>query len=188
MGRLDDSEIIALFMERSEQALVELKSKYGAVVRRTAENILGDRLDAEECVNDAWLAAWNTIPPQQPQSLVSYVCRLARNQSLKKRRADTARKRDSRYDLALDELSDCLPAVCDVEGAYTARELSAAVSRCLASLEYLDRYCFVRRYWYGDAVGEIAAQTGLSPRRVSVRLYRTRGKIQQYLKKEGLLE
>ena len=103
MRHLDDEGILDLFYERSEQAVTELDRKYGAAVRRTAANILRDRLDVEECLNDTWLAAWNTIPPQRPDPLVSYVCRIARNLAVKRYRADTAAKRNGNYDLVLDE-------------------------------------------------------------------------------------
>lgn len=186
--RLEDSEIIALFDARSERAIEELNRKYGAAVRKTAANILGDRQDVEECVNDAWLGAWKSIPPQRPDPLGSYVCRIARNLAVKKYHANTARKRDSRYDLALDELAECLPSPRDVEGELTAKELSAAIDRFLDTLCYEDRFCFLRRYWYADSVADIAAMTGFDRHRISVRLFRTREKLHRALKEEGLLE
>lgn len=79
-----DNEIIDLFYERSEQAIVELSKKYGSVCRKVARNILNNELDAEECVNDSFLAAWNTIPPQKPDPMLTYICRIVRNLSMKK--------------------------------------------------------------------------------------------------------
>ena len=114
MRHLDDEGILDLFYERSEQAVTELDRKYGAAVRRTAGNILRDRLDVEECLNDTWLAAWNTIPPQRPDPLVSYVCRIARNLAVKRWRAETAAKRNGNYDLVLDELEECISSGVDV--------------------------------------------------------------------------
>ena len=185
---MEDGQIIALFYERSEQAIAELDRKYGAVVRKTASNILSDRLDAEECVNDTYLGVWNTVPPQNPKPLVSYVCRIARNLSVKRFHANTAQKRNGSYDLVLDELAECIPSTLSVEDDYTAKELSAAISRFLDTLSYEDRFCFLRRYWYADPVSDIAAQTGGSSHRVSVRLFRAREKLYRYLKEEGLLE
>ena len=101
---MDDDRIIELFFARSEQAVTELSRKYGTVCRRTAENILNDRRDAEECLNDAYLAVWNTVPPQRPDPLLSYVCRIVRNQALKRYHANAARKRNSVYDAALEEI------------------------------------------------------------------------------------
>ena len=188
MRHLDDRQIIALFNARSERAIAELEKKYGGAIRKTAGNILPDRRDVEECVNDTYLGVWNTIPPQDPDPLFSYVCRIARNQAAKRFHRETAQKRDRQYDLVLDELAECIPSGVDVEAAYTARELAAAISRFLDTLSYEDRFCFVRRYFYADPVADIAAQMGWSSHRVSVRLSRVREKLHRYLKEEGLLE
>ena len=188
MTALEDSEIIALFYERSEQAIVELDRKYGAAVRKTAANILNDRQDEEECANDTWLGVWNSVPPQNPRPLRAYVCRIARNLAVKRYHANTAQKRSGGYELVLDEMAECIPSTVSVEDDYTARELSAAISRFLDTLSYEDRFCFLRRYWYADPVAEIARMTRLDAHRISVRLYRTREKLHRYLKEEGLLE
>ena len=184
---MEDSQIIALFIERSEQAIAELDRKYGAAVKRTAANILSDRLDVEECVNDAYLGVWNSIPPQRPSPLVSYVCRIARNLAVNRWHANTARKRSANYELVLDELEDCLPSGADVETELEAKELTAAIDRFTAALSREDRFLFVRRYWYADPVSELAALTGGSADRVSVRLFRLREKLRKTLTKEGLL-
>lgn len=107
---MDDREIIKLFFERSEQAITELSNKYGTVCSKIAFNILNSKQDAEECVNDAYLGVWNTVPPQDPSPLLSYVCRIVRNLSIKKYRANTADKRNSIYDVALDELENGINA------------------------------------------------------------------------------
>ena len=107
---IDDRKIIALFFERNEQAIKELSEKYGAVFTKVAYNILNNRQDAEECINEAYLAAWNTIPPHNPNPLLSYVCRIVRNLAIKKYHANTAAKRNSIYDAALDELENCFPS------------------------------------------------------------------------------
>ena len=184
---MEDSQIIALFIERSEQAIAELDRKYGSAVKRTAANILSDRLDVEECVNDAYLGVWNSIPPQRPSPLVSYVCRIARNLAVNRWHANTARKRSANYELVLDELEDCLPSGADVETELEAKELTAAIDRFLAAQSREDRFLFVRRYWYADPVSELAALTGSSADRVSVRLFRLREKLRKTLTKEGLL-
>ena len=184
---MEDSQIVALFYERSEQAIAELDRRYGAAVRKTAANILNDRQDEEECVNDTYLGVWNSVPPQKPDPLLSYVCKIARNLAVKKFHARSAQKRNSAYDLALDELEECIPASTGVEDELEAKELSAAISRFLDTLGYEDRFCFVRRYWYADAVSDIAEMTHSGSHRVSVRLFRTREKLNRYLKEEGLL-
>ena len=188
MTPLEDSQIIALLYERSEQAIAELDRTYGAAVRKTAANILHDSRDEEECVNDTYLGVWNSVPPQHPRPLKSYVCRIARNLAVKKYHARRAQKRDGGYELVLDELAEAIPASTRVEDDYAAKELSAAISRFLDTLTYEDRFCFVRRYWYADPVSDIAAMTRLDSHRISVRLFRTREKLHRYLKEEGLLE
>ena len=112
---MDDSKIIDLFYARSEQAIMELSAKYGPVCNKVARNILNNSHDAEECVNDAYLGAWNTIPPQNPNPLLTYICRIVRNLSIMKYHANTAVKRNSFYDVALDELEDCLASSETVE-------------------------------------------------------------------------
>ena len=186
MRHLDDEGILDLFYERSEQAVAELEQKYGRAVRRTAGNILRDRLDVEECLNDTWLAAWNTIPPQRPDPLVSYVCRIARNLAVKRWRADTAAKRKGNYDLVLDELEECIPSGMDVESEIECRELTAAINRFLETLGHEDRVLFVRRYFFAESVAQLAAMTHASANRTSVRLFRLREKLRNYLQKEGL--
>ena len=187
MTRLEDREIIVLFLERSEQAIIELDRKYGAAVRKTATNILNNRQDAEECANDTWLGAWRTIPPQKPDPLSAYVCRIARNLAVSRLRSETAAKRSRGLDLVLEELEECIPAGTDVEGELEAKELTRAIDRFLGELSYPDRYLFVRRYWFADPVKEIASHTGLRENRVSVRLFRLREKLRKTLQKEGLL-
>ena len=184
---LKDHEIIALFFERSEQAISELINKYGSAVKKVAVNILKDTKDAEECCNDTYLTVWNQIPPQTPKHLGAYVCRIARNLSLKRYYANTAEKRNSYYDVALDELEETIPALSTVESAYDVKELTRYLNLFLGNLRKEDRYLFMRRYWYGDKIREIAQHLGLTPHRVSVRLFRLRQKLLIFLQKEGMI-
>ena len=184
---MEDGQIIALLDARAEQAIDALEAKYGPLARRVAMNILHNEADAEECVNVALLAAWDTIPPQRPESLGAYMCRLARNRAAARYRANTAQKRNSFYDAALDELAECIPGHEDPSSLAEARETAAAVNAFLDTLNYTDRFLFLRRYWYGDSLAETAAMARLSPHRASVRLSRVRTKLKQYLKKEGLI-
>ena len=183
---LDDRSIVRLFFERSQSAIRELSLKYGKGCRCIALNILGDREDAEEAVSDAYLAVWNTVPPQKPDPLRTYLYRIVRNQALKKYHHDTAKKRDSRYDTALDELEACLPSPDGVESECTARELTALLNRFLGELLPEDRILFVRRYWYGDSVKELAELRQMKPNTVTVRLARLREKLRILLEKEGI--
>ena len=184
---MEDSEIIHLFFERSEQAIDELNRKYGAVVKKTAAHILNDRLDMEECVNDTYLRVWNSIPPHAPNPLLGYVCKIARNLAVNRYHANRAEKRSGNYALILDEMEDCIPSGVSVETEYDAKELSAAINRFLSTLNKEDRFLFVRRYWYADSVTELAVLTNGSANRISVRLFRLREKLRITLMKEGFL-
>ena len=184
---LKDHEIIALFFERSERAITELINKYGAAIKNVASNILKDAQDAEEAANDTYLTVWNRIPPTRPKYLGAYSCRIARNLSLKRFYANTAEKRNSYYDVALDELEETIPALSTVESTYDAKELTGYLNQFLNNLSKEDRYLFVRRYWYGDKIGDIAENLNVTPHRASVRLFRLRQKLQDYLKKEGMI-
>ena len=184
---MTDEEIINLFFERSEQAIAELAEKHGGAAARVARNILGSEQDAEECVNDTYLAVWNAVPPQRPSPLRTFVCRIARNLATMRYHANTAQKRDSRYDTALDELEDCLSARSRVEDEIDAKELARAVNIFLGGLRRSERVLFVRRYWYADSLQDIAGRLHSSPGSVSVRLFRIREKLRRYLIKEGYL-
>ena len=184
---MTDEEIINLFFERSEQAISELAEKHGNAVKRVAFNILGDLEDTKECVNDTWLGAWNSIPPNRPDSLRTYVCKIARNLATKRYHANSAKKRDSQYDLALDELAEFVPDCSTVESALAAKELAEIINRFLDTLSYEDKFVFMRRYWYADSLADIAKMAGTSYNSVAVRLHRVKGKLKTTLLKEGVL-
>ncbi len=184
---MTDTEIIDLFFARSEQAIAALSQQYGRLLRHTADNILGSPEDAEECVNDSYLAVWNTVPPKRPDPLPAYCLRIVRNLSLSLLRRRGAQKRDSAYDCALDELSETLAGPESVEDACDARLLGACIDRFLDTLEVEDRVLFVRRYWFGDSVRELAAMLGCGENRLSVRLFRLRGRLKETLIKEGIV-
>lgn len=184
---MDDSQILALFNARSEQAIAELEKTHGRSVKKMIQNILGNAQDTEECESDTYWIVWNQIPPQVPQSLRAFACGIARNTALDRYRANTAKKRNSFYDAALEELEDSIPALQTVETEYEAKELAGLINAFLKKQRYDDRYAFVRRYYYADSVTDIARQMGVTPHRISVRLFRIRSKLQDYLGKEGYL-
>ena len=184
---MTDTEIINLFFERSEQAIDELARKHGNAVAIVARNILGNELDTEECVNDTYLGTWNAIPPHRPSPLRTFVCKIARNLATMKYHSNTAEKRNSQYDLALDELEEYLAYKNSVEEAYDAKELRSAINGFLATLNPSDRFLFVRRYWYSDSVKDIAKMAHSTTNSVTVRLFRIREKLRHHLVKEGLL-
>lgn len=179
-------KIIELFFERSEQAINELSNKYGSVCIKVANNILNNKEDAEECVNDAYLGTWNTIPPQKPNPLLSYVCRIVRNLALKKYHFNTAIKRNSTYDVALDELENCIPSATTIEEEMDAIEMARMIDSFLETLDKEKRILFVRRYWCSDSIEDLAKLFGTSKHNVSVKLSRTREKLKKYLIKKGV--
>lgn len=181
---MDDKHILNLLFDRSEQALAILAQKFGPRLLSTARNILGDDQDAEECVSDTYLALWNAIPPKKPDPLAGFVLKTGRNLALKRLRHNTAAKRNSRYDLSLEELSGCIPDKC-LDETISARELGQAIDRFLDTLPRDSRVFFLRRYWFGDTVGQIATVLGYSENAVSVRLNRCRSKLRTYLEQEG---
>lgn len=180
---MDDRQIIDLFYERSEQAIAELSKKYGDLCFKIAINILNDPQDAEECVNDAYLGAWNSIPPQNPAPLRAYLCRIVRNLALKKLRTNTALKRGSQLEVSLAELENCIPDN-SFDEHLSAKELTAQLNAFLSTLPRDDRVLFLKRYWFSEPLSEIAKTFGITEHNASVRLGRIRKKLHQYLNKE----
>jgi len=184
---MDDKAIIDLFFERSEQAIRELDTKYGKTCHKVSYNILNNQQDAEECVNDAYLGTWNAIPPQRPNPLLTFLCRIVRNLSIMRYHANTATKRNSAYDIALEELENCLSSGITVEDEVEGKLLVQTIEDFLDTLSQDSRVIFMRRYWFSDSYAEIAKQVGISEKTVSVRLTRIRNQLREHLTKEGML-
>ena len=180
---MEDAQIIDHFFRRDPEAIRAAQEKYEKRCLAAARHILPDARDAEECVNDAWLGAWNSIPPQRPDPLRAYVCRIVRNLSLKKLRANSALKRSSRFEVSLSELEDCISAH-SLDEQLAAGELSAQINAFLAALRRDDRVMFVRRYWFAQPLSEIADAFGTTENNVSVRLGRIRRKLHTYLERK----
>ena len=178
---MEDAGIIELFFERSEQGIRELDIKYGKACRKLSYNIVNDRQDAEECVNDAYLGAWNAIPPVKPDPLLTYICKIVRNISLNLYHRKEAAKRSSRYTIAMEEIEACIAATNAVEAEIEAVELAHIIERFLDTLTVENRVLFMRRYWFSDSCRDIAGFMGLTEKNVSVRLIRIREKLRQYL-------
>ena len=185
---MEDHEIINLYYDRAQQAITETSSKYNAYCMHIARAILGDEEDAKECVNDTWLKAWNTIPPQKPKHLAAYLGRITRNASIDRMRTRTRKQRGGREtELVLEELQDCIAHSTNVEREIEGRELTAAINAFLGTLCAFDRNVFVCRYWYLDPVRDIAKATHASESRIKSILFRLRKKLRVYLEEEGLL-
>ena len=185
---MEDREIVELYWRRDQRAVAETQKRVGAYCFAIANQILLDPEDARECVNDAYLAAWNAIPPHRPERLAPFVGKLTRRIAVNRLEQRLAAKRGGGEGaLALEELGECVSGGDGAEAQAEAAELSAAVNRLLHSLPKTQRDVFICRYWYMDSVESIALQFGFSPSKVKSMLFRTRKRLQRYLKKEGLL-
>ena len=184
---MTDERIIELFFARSERGIEELDTKYGATCHRIAQNILGNKEDAEECVNDAYLGVWNSIPPKKPSLLSAFLFKILRNLSITRYHANTAQKRNSFYDIALDELEETISTEESIEKECSQKELTTTIEGFLDTLTRENRVIFVCRYWSSESYTEIAKRTGLTEKNISVRLTRIREKMKEYLSERGIL-
>ena len=183
---MEDGAIVALYWERNETAIQETSDKYGRYLTKIALNILADREDAEESVNDTYLHAWNAMPPHRPHVLSTFLGRITRHLSIDfYRRQHSAKRGGSEYALSLDELSDCVPGAGSPEEALDAQELAGHINRFLRDLAPEARQLFVRRYYYFDPLGEAASSLGMTESKAKTLLFRTRQKLKEFLEKEG---
>lgn len=181
---MEDQRIIKLLWDRAENVIEVLANKFGKRLMAIAMNILGIYQDAEESVNDTYLAIWNTIPPKKPEPLAGYVYSTGRNISLNRLKYIRAEKRDGRYDVSIDELANCIPSAA-LEKTVEARELGEAINRFLGTIKTDNRTLFLRRYWFGDDLMDIAKDLNLRPNAASVRLGRIRMQLREFLIEEG---
>lgn len=184
---MEDTQIVALYFSRSESAIEESSKKYGAALLRIAYNILSSHEDSEECVEDTYMRAWNSVPPQKPRSLGAYLGRIVRNLSINRWHENHAQKRFAGVEVLLSELSDCIPASQSVEEELTAEELSQRISEWLTMLPVDERVMFLRRYWYGDSLEMLARECGSTQNKLAGRLYRLRIKLKEALEREGVI-
>lgn len=185
---MTDGEIVELYLTRDEEALRHTSEKYGVRLRALAFGILEDMPEAEECENDTYLAAWNSIPPHEPRDyLFAYLARIARHLSLDRCRARSRVKRSAHLEELTAELTDCLPAGGSPEEKLDAKELAGAVSAWLRTLPEEKRRLFLRRYWYCDGVSALARDMGWGESRVKTALHRLRKELRAHLEKEGYL-
>ena len=184
---MEDQKILALLWARAENAVEALSKRFGRRLMSIAMNILGIRQDAEEAVSDTYWAIWNAIPPQRPDPLAGYVYTTGRNISLDRLKYNTAEKRGGRYDVSIDELANCIPSQA-LEETVEARELGRAINQFLGTISADNRALFLRRYWFGDDLKDIARDLNLRPNTASVRLGRIRTQLREFLMKEGYLD
>ena len=182
---MEDSEIIGLYFKRDETAIAETAAKYGAFCHSIALNILAIDADAEECVNDTYLRTWNSIPPQKPDKLGSWLGRIVRNIAYDLWKKNHRQKRYAGMEQLLNELEDCIPSPATVECEIEEQELAKVINSWLASLPKKDRILFVRRYWNSEGVNVLAQKTGISSANMAKRMYRLRQNLKSTLEKEG---
>ncbi len=184
---MEDSQIVELYWARSERAIPETADKYGRYCFSIAFNVLHNREDCEECVNDTYLHAWNAMPEQRPNKLSAFLGRITRNLALNRLETYTAEKRGAgQAALALDELRECVPTPDCTERVVDDLALAELFNRFLASLTAENRRIFMRRYWYLSPIKEIAAEYGLSESKVKMSLLRSRNTLRLLLEKEGI--
>ncbi len=183
---MNDQTIVQRFWEREETAIPAARAQYGAYCLSIARRILFQPQDAEEAVQDTWLAAWNSMPPNRPAMLRTYLGKLTRRISLKKARACSAQKRGGgELPLVLDELEECVAGAASVESEVRQKELASCIDRFLAALPDEERRVFIRRYWWMEPVQEISRQLGYSQSKVKSMLYRLRRRLRIHLEQEG---
>lgn len=185
---MEDSQIVALFWERSERAVEETAAKYGRYCYTIAYNILTNKEDADESVNDTYMRAWERIPPHRPSVLSTFLGKITRRISLNRWRHKSAEKRGGgEVMLALDELSECVASDQTTERAIEQKELSQSISRFLGMLPETERDVFVSRYWFLAGIREISGRFHFSESKTKTMLFRTREKLKKYLSEEGLI-
>ena len=184
---MDDKSIVDLYWQRSENAIRETDARYGSYCRIIAYNVLTDSEDAEECVNDTWLRAWNSMPSHRPTHLAPYLGKISRNLAISRLRKRNSMKRgNGAGNLAFEELCECLDSGTCVESEIEIKELSQYIRSFLASLDTEPRYIFIARYWYMASIEEIADKFGFSQSKVKSALMRTRRQLKSYLEVNGL--
>ena len=184
---MEDSAIVDLYWQRSDQAISETNQKYGRYCHTIADNICGADEDAEECVNDTWFRAWNLMPTERPRLLSAFLGRITRNFAINTMRAKNRQKRGGgEAVLTLDELNECVPGGESPERALEELELERAIGSFVAALPQMEKQIFVLRYWYLAPLWEIAESLHVSRGRIKSSLFRTRKKLAAYLKEEGL--
>lgn len=182
-----DKDIISLYFSRDERAIEYTEQKYRAYCLSVADRILGDPQDCEECLNDVWLAAWESIPPNDPPSLAVYLGRVARNISVRRLRQINRKKRGADVTVYLEELSEALPDGSSVEELAEGSALRELLERYLRAQSRLNRDIFICRYYYLDSIADTAYRFGMTENQVKLRLFRLRKKLRTYLEKEGII-
>ena len=185
-AQMKDEKIIELFFARDEQALAEVEKKYGTLCHYIAGSILTLREDAEECVSDVMLALWNAIPPDKPRDLRAYICKAVRNRAREISRNENVWKRGGKIAIVGEEFLTLVEDGTDLASGFEARRAGEIISSVLETVGRTNKDIFILRYWLGNSLPQISAQTGYGESKIKVSLHRTRKKIAAALKKEGI--
>lgn len=183
---MDDQQIVELYWQRDESAIAETECKYGSFCLGVAINLLSNGEDAKECVNETFYQAWNLMPPERPEKLRPWLGRIVRNVSISLWRKNHRQKRYSGVEQALSELEDAVPSPIRIDKEVESAELGQVIDMWLKSLPHDDRVLFVRRYWHGIPLNELAKQSGISPKRLAQKMYRLRLALRAFLEKEDI--
>ncbi len=184
---VDDQNIIHLYWQRDEAAIRETSDKYGGFCHSIAMNILAVSEDAEECVSDTYHQAWNSIPPERPNVFRAWLGRIVRNLSINRWHHNRAQKRYAGVEMLLSELSDCIPDTQTTEEIVELHALSEHLNGWLDTLTDTERQLFVRRYWNGEPLNELASVAGTTPNKLAGQMYRLRNRLQCYLTERGVV-
>lgn len=184
---MEDCEIIDLYFRRNEKAIEETAAKYGRLLLKVADNILCSSLDSEECVNDTYLKTWNTIPPNEPESLRSFTAKITRNNAINMlEKRYTLKRGQGQMNAALDELEECIPSAKTVEDGVDERALTELLNKFLKGLPKKSRIIFIKKYWGFSSVKEISEELKISESNVKTILFRARQRLKELLTAEGV--
>ena len=183
---MSDEEIIEMLFSRAEESILMIDEKYGAALRKAAKDILGNEQDAEECVNDAYMCLWSTVPPERPVLFSAYLYKILRNLSMKRLKRNMAKKRNAMFEELIAELENYLPTAETVESRAEQRELARAIEEFLDTLTAENRKVFLRRYWFSQSYEQISRDLGMSKGNISMRIVRTKEKMRKFLKERGI--
>lgn len=185
---MNDLQIVDLYWQRNSDAITYSEQKYGNYCHSIARNILQNHQDAEECVNDTWVGAWNAMPEHRPNHLGTFLGTITRRLACSRLRRNHAQKRGlGQIPLILEELESCIPAVPSAHQVLEAQELARAINAFVHTLPERECNIFLRRYWYAEPVDQIAGRYSILPNTVRSSLFRSRQKLKAHLEKEGMI-
>lgn len=183
---MDEQAIVDLFWARSENAISQLENKFGNYCFAIAKNILISFEDSQECVQDVYYKVWNSIPPKRPENFKAWLGKTVRNSALNILAKNHAKKRSDKAEISFEELQDCIASKYTPEGAMDSSELGEIISAWLRTLDKEDRILFVRRYWFGEKLVDIAKKKNISEKKLSIKMYNLRKSLKNALEKEGI--